>query len=56
MQMALDNEWIFDPTVIFPLRFSVVQENIAAFDIKLPEEAFTDIDDIHATLKDPARL
>ncbi len=31
-----------------------VQENIAAFDIKLPEEAFKDIEKIHATFKDPS--
>jgi aryl-alcohol dehydrogenase-like predicted oxidoreductase len=34
----------------------VVQENIAAFDIKLPEEAIKQIEELHTAFKDPARL
>lgn len=51
-----NQRWTTTSTIIGATKMDQLKENIGAFDVKLPEEAFKDIEELHATFKDPARL
>jgi aryl-alcohol dehydrogenase-like predicted oxidoreductase len=48
------HRWCVSSTIIGATSMSQLQENIAAYDVKLSDEVLSEIEQIHLTMMNPA--